>query len=78
MLEAEAVAAQAAVVAAKRAFLRMDAAPVDPSLLAGAKAVFVRGSGWRLVVRVSAKSVTIRDLFAAELRVPLDQIVAVR
>ena len=63
MLEAEAVAAQAAVVAANRERLRMDAPAVDPTLLRGAQAVFVRGQGWFAVERVNEKSVVARNRF---------------
>ena len=58
MLEAEAVAAQAAVVAANRARLRMDAPAVDPTLLQGAQRVCVRGRGWYFVKSVNERSVT--------------------
>lgn len=58
MLEAEAVEAQAAVVAANRERLRMDAPAVDPTLLAGAQAVFVRGRGWFFVKTVNQATVT--------------------
>lgn len=79
MLEAEAVAAQAALVVANRERLRMDAPAVDPTLLAGAQAVFVRGSGWwfvRSVNRVSV-SVWLPRMFDGQ-RVPFEQIVDFR
>lgn len=79
MLEAEAVAAQAALVAANRERLRMDAPAVDPTLLRDAEAVFVRGSGWwfvRSVNRVSV-SVWLPRMFDGQ-RVPFSQIVDYR
>lgn len=69
---------QAAVVKANRERLRMDAPAVDPTLLAGAQAVFVRGRGWFFVQRVNTKSVTFTDRFGSPNRVPLDQIVDFR
>lgn len=63
LLEAEAVERQAAVVAANRERLRMDAPAVDPTLLQGAQAVFVRGRGWFAVERVNPKSVVARNRF---------------
>lgn len=54
---------QAAVVAANRERLRMDAPAVDPTLLQGAQAVFVRGQGWFAVERVNEKSVVARNRF---------------
>lgn len=58
MLEAEAVERQAAVVAANRERLRMDAPAVDPTLLPGAQKVCVRGRGWYFVKTVNERSVT--------------------
>lgn len=69
---------QAAVVKANRERLRMDAPAVDPTLLAGAQAVFVRGRGWFFVQRVNARSVTFTDRFGSPNRVPLNQIVDFR
>ena len=77
MLEAEAVVAQAAVVEANRERLRMDAPAVDPTLLQGAQAVFVRGRGWMAVVAVNAKTVSVPFFNGGE-RVPFDQIVDYR
>ena len=77
MLEVEAVAAQAALVAANRERLRMDAPAVDPTLLAGAQAVFVRGRGWYYVKRVNRVSVSVEDAYGPFL-VPLNQIVDYR
>lgn len=70
---------QAAVVAANRERLRMDAPAVDPTLLQDAQAVFVRGSGWRFVRSVNRVSVTVwlPSMFSNQ-RVPLDQIVDFR
>lgn len=79
LLEAEAAERQAAVVAANRVRLRMDAPAVDPTLLQDAEAVFVRGSGWRFVRSVNRVSVTVwlPSMFSKQ-RVPLDQIVDFR
>lgn len=77
--EKAAVDAQAALVAANRVRLRMDAPAVDPTLLQDAEAVFVRGSGWRFVRSVNRVSVTVwlPSMFSNQ-RVPLDQIVDFR
>ena len=77
MLEAEAVAAQAAVVAANRERLRMDAPAVDPTLLRGAQAVFVRGRGWFYAKGVSRVSVSVEGAYGT-LLVPVNQIVDYR
>lgn len=70
---------QAAVVAANRERLRMDAHAVDPTLLEGAQAVFVRGRGWFYLVRVSAKTATVSGGYGfGKERVPLNQIVDFR
>lgn len=79
MLEAEAVAAQAAVVAANRERLRMDAPAVDPTLLQGAQAVFVRGRGWFFVKTVNQATATaFRVGLIGFERIPFAQIVDYR
>lgn len=51
--------AQAALVVANRERLRLDAPAVDPKLLRGAQAVFVRGRGWFFVKSVNQSTVTV-------------------
>lgn len=77
MLEAEAAERQAAVVAANRERLRMDAPAVDPTVLRGAQAVFVRGRGWFYVKRVNRVSVSVEGAYGPFL-VPVNQIVDYR
>lgn len=77
MLEVEAVEAQAAVVAANRERLRMDAPAVDPTLLAGAQAVFVRGRGWFSLLRINPRAATVDCGYGPE-RVALNRIVDYR
>jgi hypothetical protein len=77
-VEAQRVADAAFVVAARRKFLRMDDAAVDPSLLGGAQAVFLRGTGWRFVERVNASTVTVQALYGGTERVALSRVVDYR
>jgi len=77
--EKAAVDAQAAVVAANRERLRLDAPAVDPTLLPGAQAVFVRGRGWFFVRSVNQSTVTaFRVGLIGFERVPFAQIVDFR
>lgn len=80
MLEAEAAERQAAVVAANRERLRMDAPAVDPTLFdATTTAVYVRGRGWFYLVRVNAQTATVSGGYGfGKERVPLNQIVDFR
>lgn len=79
LLEAEAVERQAAVVAANRVRLRMDAPAVDPTLLRGAQAVFVRGRGWFFVKTVNQTTATaFRVGLIGFERIPFAQIVDYR
>lgn len=70
---------QAAVVAANRERLRMDAPAVDPAVLQGKQAAYVRGRGWFYLIRVNAQTATVSGGhgFGNE-RVPLGQIVDFR
>ena len=78
-VEAERAEVQAAVVAANRERLRMDAPAVDPTLLQGAQAVFVRGRGWFFVKTVNQTKVTaFRVGLIGFERIPFAQIVDYR
>lgn len=76
--EKAAAEAQAALVAANRERLRLDAPAVDPTLLAGAQAVFVRGRGWKLVMKLNGKSVSAYMGAGQYERIPFDRIVDFR
>jgi len=76
--EKAAADAQAALVAANRERLRMDAPAVDPTLLQGAQAVFVRGRGWKLVMKLNGKSVSAYMGACQYERIPFDRIVDFR
>ncbi len=76
--ETAAADAQAALVAANRERLRLDAPTVDPTLLQGRLLAFVRGRGWFVIERVNGKTVTVHFGNGEYGRVPFAQIVDFR
>ena len=74
------VASSERIRAFKREQFRMDAPAVDPALLEGAQAVFVRGSGWRIVVKLNVKTVKVLDRHSWDgvSLVPIEKVVDVK